>query len=94
MTRLLLALCVIAAPAVAQDGIPCGPHDRMAHVLRTIMGQDLQAIALEQRGNLIEMWADEAGQWSMLVIIPDGTACIIATGPLYQAVEVKRGEPS
>lgn len=94
MTRLALALALIAAPAVAQT-IACGPYDQLTHFLDTKQGQTPQSLALEQSGNLIETWADLAsGSWTLVMIAPDGTACIIATGPLFQLAEVKAGEPS
>jgi hypothetical protein len=94
MTRLALALALLAAPAMAQP-IACAPHDRLSHFLATAQGQTPQSLALERSGQLIETWADlETGHWTLVMIAPDGTACIIATGPLFQLAEATDGDPS
>jgi hypothetical protein len=84
MTRLAFALTILAAPAAAQP-IACAPHSAMTAYLSQSEGQSQQAVALERSGNLIETWADlETGRWTLVMVAPDGAACIVALGPLFE----------
>lgn len=77
MSRLILALCLMAAPAHA---VTCAPLAEALAGLESRYGEVVRADALMTSGHLLVITASEAGGWTALVVSPDMTACIIAAG--------------
>ena len=74
MTRLAAALAILASPA----GATCLPLADMGALLRTFQEQPVMR---GMSGDLpVEWWIGPAGTWTVLVIRPDGQACIVAAG--------------
>ena len=82
-TAVLLAL---AAPALAQeDAPPCKPRAEVVALLAGSFGETPRSMGLSDAGMLLEVWAsDETGTWSITFTRPDGTACLIAAGEMWE----------
>lgn len=90
MTRLrFLPLCaaLLAAPAAAQSPIAeviCEPtgqmHDRLTHRLRSAQ----TARGIRDREQIMEVWTDPQGGWTLVVTYAGGTSCIVAMGEGWQ----------
>ena len=54
------------------------------------------AIAMEQNGNVIEVFVSANGTWTIIVTTPGGTTCLVASGGHWQAIPFKipKGEKS
>ena len=90
MTRLrLLPLCaaLLAVPAAAQSPIAeviCEPtgqmHDRLSQRLRSARS----ATGIRNREQIMEVWTDPQGGWTLVVTYATGTSCIVAMGEDWQ----------
>ncbi len=86
LARAAVAIALINATPVAeaQTQLPCA--DRTAVVLRLEerYGETLQSMGLHQNNSLVEVYASsETGTWTILVTRPDGVACLIAAGQMW-----------
>jgi len=93
MTRLrflsFVTLCAVlpAAPAAAQSPIAevvCEPtaqmHDRLKHRLRSAR----TARGIRDREQIMEVWTDPQGGWTLVLTYAGGTSCIVAMGEAWQ----------
>lgn len=86
LTLPLLALFagIFAGPADA--GVLCGRYDSLAELLRRF---DERAVAsgLPNEGrSYLEIWASDAGSWSVLVVVPKGPTCLIHSGQDFEFI--------
>ena len=82
-TTLLLA-AAIALPATAADAARCVPRAEALSALTERYGETRRGIGLDSRGTVVEVFAAEAGGWTILVTRPDGTSCMVASGTGYE----------
>ena len=81
--RLAALAVLIATPAVAQEP-QCGPHANVAAVLADTYGESRIGFGMEARGGLVEFYADPLdGSWTILVVGPEGQACIASEGQAW-----------
>lgn len=85
MWKRLIASCLVfglaasAPPAMAQSA--CGSHDKIAESLQKQFGESVVARGLQSATRLFEVWrSGETGSWTMLLVLPSGTACVMASG--------------
>lgn len=81
MQRILLTgfALAIAGPAAAENA--CGTHDAIASALATKYGESMAAQGLQSSTRLYEVWrSNQSGSWTILMVLPNGTACVMATG--------------
>lgn len=70
---------LIAGPAAAENA--CGHHDAIAGALNAKYGESMAAQGLQSSTRLFEVWrSTESGSWTILVVLPNGLACVMATG--------------
>jgi hypothetical protein len=90
----LAALTVAAAVYVAsttqagaQTQRPCGPRDVVVAKLAEGYGETRQSIGIGANNALVEMYASaETGSWTILVTLPSGMSCLMASGQSYEPV--------
>lgn len=90
MWKRLMAGCFVfglaasAPPALAQAQSTCGSHDKISQTLETQYGESVVARGLQSATRLFEVWrSDQTGTWTMLVVLPTGTACVMASGSAW-----------
>ncbi len=103
MTRLpstlLTALALsglAAAPAAAQEGSHiCAEREILTESLAREYSEAPAALGISDTGNVIEVLAANDGRtWTILMTMPDGTSCVLATGQSWEAVpQVAMGQP-
>jgi hypothetical protein len=79
---------LIASGAAAQVQAPqpqgafarCGPHDAMANMLEEKYDEYPGSPFVATTGIAHEFFASPAGTWTVLVNLPDGISCAVATG--------------
>lgn len=59
---------------------PCGKRPDVVEILRKRHGEQPMQIALTANGQVLEIWTNPDGPWTLLVTSPEGFACIQATG--------------
>jgi ABC-type glycerol-3-phosphate transport system substrate-binding protein len=86
MRALLIAaaLALLPAAAAAQEPV-CARAELLRQALSGEYGEMLVATAAASGGTTVEWWAASKGArtWTMLVIGPDGRACVAAMGGLF-----------
>ena len=84
----IAALCILSAgPALAQGN--CAPRDTLGQALVQSYGEGPVLMGITTTGAILEFWANpETGSWTVITIMPDGTACIRAAGDNFEAMPV------
>ena len=84
--RLVLAIAaavwlLLWAASMALAG-PCGPFEDVRDVLRSGYGEGprFQGLTADSSAILIVMLNDATGTWTLLLVRPDGSACIAGAG--------------
>ncbi len=76
-------LAALAMPAAARAE-QCAARAQALASLTERHGETRRGIGLESRGTVVEVFAAEAGGWTILVTRPDGTSCVVASGTGYE----------
>lgn len=87
----LLAVLLLAPPAAAQDA--CADRDLVAARLFGGYGERRIASGLASHGGLVELYRAGSGSWTLLIVRPNGLACLIAAGEAWQSDPAPRGGP-
>lgn len=76
---LTFGLAAAAPPALAQTA--CGRHDSIAEKLTVEYEETVVGRGLQSAQSLFEVWRSvETGNWTILMLRPDGSACVMAAG--------------
>lgn len=89
MTRVFLILACMASPALATSPIAhviCEPTEVMHQKLTRQFGETRAATGLRGREQIMEVWTDKQGDWTMVVTYASGTSCIVAMGEEWTPV--------
>jgi hypothetical protein len=98
LARAVIAFALVAAtPAAEAQQTPrapqaaaCADRAQVVSRLEERYGETLQSMGLHQNNNLLEVYASaETGTWTILVTRPDGIACLIAAGQMWEATPVR-----
>lgn len=85
MKRLAIILILFTSPVVAQT--VCGDRTASLAALADKYQEERQSIALDAKGNLIEMFADrEDGSWTATITYPNGKMCVLSFGYGYESI--------
>lgn len=75
----VFGLAATAPPAWTQS--PCAPHKTLTEKLIVDFRESLVGRGLQSSSRLFEVWrSTEDGTWTILLLTPEGTACIVAAG--------------
>jgi len=77
-TAVLLA--ALAAPALAQVRVPCAERAKVVGTLHKDFNETQRGSGLTPAGQLLELFASDKGTWTLLLSLPTGKSCMIATG--------------
>ncbi|MCB5176050.1 hypothetical protein [Microvirga lenta] len=78
-----------SSPVSAQTS--CGPRDQLVKVLSEQYKESPVSIGLAQPGRVVEVFASSSGTWSMVMTMPNGTACMIAAGENWEMLSRVKG---
>lgn len=105
LARIAVSLSLFAAtPPAEAEGVATTPGiapqtacgDRSAVVARLAerYGESLKSLGLQQNNAVLEVYAsDSTGTWSILVSQADGTACLVASGQMWEQEAAPLGAP-
>ena len=80
---LTFGLAAAAPPALAQTA--CGQYERLREALTEAYGETVAGRGLQSATRLIEVWrSPETGSWTVLMVLPSGMTCIVASGTDWQ----------
>ncbi len=77
-TALTLACLVLAKPAAAAP--LCEKRDAVLKLLAHDFAEVPSAIGLVASGGVIELLTSTAGSWTLILTLPTGVSCVVATG--------------
>lgn len=83
MTRLLLVLLLMAGPLHARSPIAevvCEPTDRLQDKLERQFGEKRAATGMRGPEQIMEVWTDRQGDWTLVITYASGMSCIVAMG--------------
>jgi hypothetical protein len=86
-----LLLWCVACPAGAGGPIAeviCAPRDEMVLRLEKGQGAQLRGMGMRSEDAVIEVWADEKGDWTLVQNWADGPSCILAMGEGWQGMDL------
>lgn len=97
MLKLALFLSATGVVAGQATMVPCNFHPKAAIeiVLTDIFGQEILHSGLIGNQLVAEVWtSDETGGWTLLLITPDNTACMLASGQFWQTYGPPKNPPN
>jgi len=84
----LLAMVVASAGPARAQGLPCAPVEAVTEHLKAQFGETPARIGQAADGAGLVIFENlEAGSSSVVVVRPDGMACLLATGQGWRAVK-------
>jgi hypothetical protein len=75
------AMMIAATPVFAEAA--CAPRDEFARHLATNYKEESQGVGVTGDGSLFEIFASEAGTWSLLITNGKKISCIVAAGDMW-----------
>lgn len=90
------ALVAMSAQAQSQT-LPCAPRERVLESIVDRMGAERLARGRAAQGASIELYATPSGDWTLILHLPDGRACLLGAGDQFEAtqgLQPVRGEPT
>lgn len=84
----VVALLLLAGPAAAWSPVSeiwCLERAALEHHLSTLVKATRVGQGVRDPDSVMELWADPAGAWTMVVSYADGHACVVAMGEAWDA---------
>lgn len=84
----LVVAALTADAAVAQPNRNCAPRERVVTMLAEKYQESRRSIGLATQGRVMEVYAsEESGSWSIVVTLPNGVTCLVASGQAFEEVD-------
>ncbi len=77
----------VAFPAMAQETAPCVKRADFLSHLSSNYDEAPIALGLTASGRVLEVVASEGGSWTIIVTMPNGVSCGIASGEHWELVK-------
>jgi hypothetical protein len=86
MLRKTLLAVVFAtfATSTATAQTMCNKRDEFLSTLQKGYSEAPVAMGLVSNGSVLEVLASENGSWTIIVTLPNGTSCVVASGEAWQ----------
>jgi hypothetical protein len=89
---------VVLAARAADASAQCGQREQIVQALATKYGETRRSVGMSGTNQMMELFAaDESRTWTILVTMPDGRSCLVASGSNFEAVADQlpaRGDPA
>ena len=73
--------------AAAQSQRNCGPREAVVERLASSYGETRQSVGIGSNNAMVEVFAsEETGSWTILVTMPTGVTCLVASGEAFEEV--------
>jgi len=85
LRSLAAGLMIASLPAIVQaepqqQQIPCDQRNKIVNVLAHQFSEQQVGSGLTPGGQVLEVFASRKGSWTILLTLPSGRSCMIATG--------------
>ena len=95
-TIFALITCLPPASGMANPGpiaeVLCGPSDEMRQSLELQFAASLSWQGLRDPEQVVELWEDRQGDWTLVIAYASGRRCIVAMGtPLRGFADLPQG---
>ena len=80
----LSALTLTSAAAQAINPY-CGDHTEIISHLDSLYAEARAGFGLLDDGRMVEIFTSKRGTWTLLVTVPGGATCLVATGEAWQS---------
>jgi len=87
----VLAAFLIPSSVVAQQRMPCAPRDVVVESLSGPEHKEKVVLRGIANGNMIEIWVNEAGSFTIILNRPEGLSCMIGTGEAMHPISEEPG---
>jgi hypothetical protein len=85
---LTVSIALAALPAAAAERA-CPQHQAVIDELRVKYDEAPVAMGLASNGGVIEVFATgEGSTWTILITMPDGSTCMVATGQAWETLPI------
>lgn len=96
---LSLGIAGFVMVARAAEAAPqCGPREEVVKALASKFGETRRSVGMSGPDQMMELFAaDESRTWTILVTLPDGRSCLVASGSNFEVVSEQlpaRGDPA
>lgn len=82
----LFLVALMAFPAVAQEPAPCVKRDAFLKHLSNNYDEAPVAMGVTASGRMLEVTASDNGSWTIIVTMPNGISCGIASGESWESM--------
>jgi len=84
---LAIGFALLAATGAQAQGRNCATREKVVTRLADGYGESRQAIGLGANNQVVETFANlESGTWTVLVTMPNGLTCLVASGKAFELV--------
>lgn len=85
---LSLGIAGVVMVARAAEAAPqCGPREDVVQALASKFGETRRSVGMSGSNQMMELFAaDDTRTWTILVTLPDGRSCLVASGSNFEAV--------
>ena len=78
-----------ALPSTAETRLVCGPRGDVVAGLKQKYAEEPVSMGLASNGTVIEVFASEAGTWTILMTHPNGLSCLLTAGENWENLSAK-----
>lgn len=75
----------------------CAAHDQIQTQLAQQFREAPQAMGLSEDDTVMELYASQAGTWTLTVTLPSGLTCLVAAGAAFEQIpptQTAKGDPT
>ena len=97
MMRLSLVLLALLSPsaALAQSPKACAPRTEIVDRLSSAYHEGPVAVGVATNGGILEVLSTDSGStWTIIVTMPDGVSCLLATGESWRTILEDTEDPA
>jgi hypothetical protein len=89
-------VALIFATQNAYAAPSCAPRAEVLEMLGVRYSEERQSIGIAANNSVIEVFASEAGTWSIIATMTNGETCLIASGESFETITdtLESGEPA
>ena len=78
-----------STPAAAEAELACEIRAKITKTLKSDYAELPVSAGLDNAGRMIEVFASTEGSWTILMTMPTGVSCLMATGENWMRREIK-----
>ena len=82
----VFATLIAASPALAEENSACVERSEFLKHLSSNYDEAPVAMGLTSTGRVLEVVVSEAGSWTIIVTLPSGVSCGVASGESWEGV--------